>query len=407
MAKPVHHWQLFVDESGDFSSEENVVVAGVLLDKRKSYPHARGIQMALQHQLPHVPWPFHTTHLMRPLSQVVWHAATNHATAYHLPVFDIPGETEGRLELVEQVIGRLRQNEETRVLFDQQVHRVRQGAFPRRGALIECEQTLSAQQRSSLRDFAQVDLRLAIRYLEQLARRFARRRPLDKGLYVFATGEERKGSSYGLACATPPLDRYLSLLSVLLERVVETLLWHGGQHEVALLAQGRTVFHGEPQARQLDIQHLLDCVTPLSIAPHRMQTHSPGVPDVVHFKRGSSSVALRMLAPEAYNMESCGGSFLADLAAHRANTMALGRGSDLRAIHGRLRRWVPFSCHTQDPRRSHVAAVPHCQEQLRDARVHHLSQADLRSAISHHADASSFRRWAVEQAVGWVPFSSS
>lgn len=69
---PVERWSLFVDESGDFSdNDDEVVVAGLLVSDVR---HSR-LERRLRHALdraPDVPWPVHAWLTRRPIMFALW-----------------------------------------------------------------------------------------------------------------------------------------------------------------------------------------------------------------------------------------------------------------------------------------------------------------------------------------------
>lgn len=398
-------WRLYIDESGNFGGDSDVVVAGVLVDVKVEEMGTLALSEALQFEARGVPWPLHACVVRRP--SVL-------ALAHHL--VDVPSKRQSLpsvpeadaadrllaacfsytdvnewLALLDPVRAGLKQHWRTKGLNKILAKRTEL----RRAAsllLARCPKlagrVLEALRRRSdptYEDIRALESELAKRDPSLFASLEDRVRDLDaayravirtlaeaessSNLYLFFAGESNRGDH------RPPnqADRYLSLLEAMSQRAVAALERLPGTHRLEVTPLERKV-RENPRGPLLSLR-----------ASHRV------VQDLLRRVGESSSANVSVVAGPVvpWRRPLALPYVLADYSANRALPIVGSRGA-LGSLGAKLRIALgPYHC-SGDPTRSHLAAA---------GKAHAYLMGDTDGP--HRFDWTGAWGWAKEQATEW------
>ncbi len=346
-------WDLFVDESGDFAdAADAVVVAGVLVRRGcKAFAPMR-LEHALRAAAPHVPWPLHTSLIWRPSAHVLWRAHEGAAQPADARALDLLRRAcPDLLAAVQAQLAR--------------------GAEPRHADLVLLERTLRGLDGETWPRLTRAAHHTATR-IRQVLVTAARQAGDDVALVTAA--ESTLGDAVPAGGTSG--DRYLTLLTRLLERLADALARKAGDHEVRLHVLGRDV--QDPLLHRptpLHVRHLTAAAQDATRAEDRRVTTSSG------------SVRLVPQPVLAFDAHAPAGAVAADLVANaiRRDVNASAGLRDLSAaLSGKLSMGPTLAGR---PLVTASGAAAAWLDHARGGRVGPL--------------ADGLRRWALEQALAW------
>jgi hypothetical protein len=286
------HWELFVDEAGDFdAADDAVVTAGLLLRSELPGRNRAALRHALWRVAPDFPWPLHANRLRFPvLLGLVVIARRNPVGA--TVIVDRP-ERDARLDqLAAQAVERLRALDGKRL--EAALGRLRGGEMPSWSDLRSLDATLRAQDPILHRRLEACLRRVHVALRDLLATlqtpAAAGADPLPSALVV-ACGEYRDGDGIPADAGADPRGsrRFDTLLAGLLERVRDTLIHAGGRHQVWLDVLSRPYvdpFLGARVRAQFHERHLGTIVSrlganresdPVRLVPRQVAFYDGGV----------------------------------------------------------------------------------------------------------------------------------
>jgi hypothetical protein len=385
-------WELYVDESGNFScSEDEVVVAGLLVNTEQAGLDGREIAQAVQAELPHIPLPLHYSFLKRlGYSLFCYVSALDNKTTHHIRHL-----TPERIDAYEQALRIV--SSKARKTLDEMTLKLRKGKSLNvyynemcswEGMLRSCP-TL----KEKLEDYKDSDLATIRHCLHSLCAD-------EQQPYVILlfSAEESLASA-----ALPHQDRYLLLLQNLIERAWQILQIRGYNNiRLEVKIATRDVFH--PQ-----LNKKVPLSTPLL---NQMVTSSLRS---IFFATEPSSMSFPTLfhPPSRYDDEIPTSFFLVDYfsnSAYNALKQELKKykqGLSLKTWEKRIQQniglWplssLPPVTRTNLQPYSHFAAGPEMAEALRLA----IQASATKEAFQNKTFTQCIRLWAKEQALSWLP----
>lgn len=292
MGRARTHWDLFVDEAGDFDAAgDAVATAGLLLRSELPGRNRAALRHALWRAAPDFPWPLHANRLRFPVLLALVVVARRGPVG--ATVLVEPPERDARLDqLATQAVERLRGLDET--WLEAALTTLRGGQMVPWGDLRSLDGMLRAQDLILHRRLeagmrrVHVALRDLLAVLQAPAGADAE--PLPQALVV-ACGEYRDGDGIPADAGKDPRGsrRFDTLLAGLLERVRATLLHVGGRHQVWLDVLSRPYadpFLGAQVRAQFHERHLGAIVAglganrdhdPVRLVPRQVPFYDAGV----------------------------------------------------------------------------------------------------------------------------------
>ncbi len=352
-------WSLHVDESGDFSDDatERIWVAGVLSRHANTPSLERALRRGLRAAAPHVPWPLHSTLLLRPVCHAIWwHAAGEPEPA--------PGGARGIIDCA-------------------------RADAP--GALDACLEALAARREPRRRDL--IDVERAVRRDPALAKLRAYTHDRIEAVAGALRGASRSGGApevFAVLCSEGEpgatlrdpsasglsrLDRYLQCLAGLLERARDAIAAAepGDAHRVDVTLATRDVLHP-----------LLGEQAPLSRDGFAVVCEALSVSE--------SDVTFTCAGLRRYDQDASALLVAADLLANRCFRDVRG-GVSLRDVRVRLLDHVGLDLHT------HARPDLPLLVAMGEAREVVMSLAS--DAPISPASLTRSHRWARDQATAW------
>jgi hypothetical protein len=321
-------WLCFIDESGNFNDPESAVFTSAVLIECENEPTliAR-IRQAIRQIGPLAPWPMHAWLAHRPTAHALWAIARPELAARHNLGASADAARRHWEETAPEALAKA-------------LARLKEGKEPRKDHLDALTRTEDNQ--NCFIAFASHASRLRCR-MACLGRDLSQRRILG----VIA------GESQPLAAVSG--DRYLALLSTLLERVDELLALEGDDRPVNLIIATRRVIHPisgeEVELFELD-----------SNACEKVFTVRPSGFD--------SGRTFHARAFQRYDHDVHPGLVLADFFANLTYRHAR-HARALIKLDRKIEINIGLSLCPGDPRRPHAAALGIAAEWLRDRRVDH------------------------------------
>jgi hypothetical protein len=243
MARKASRWYLYIDESGSFAHDQEVVVAGMLSHEEHTGASAGDLRIALRSIASELPWPLHNALLNKPVLTAIGsslrHDGADDEVAEKV-VSLLEQQDETRLERVLQAVSADRNPEYEDVAILDRIVRERDPHLYRdlrtrrreiRAAIRDVIASIGAQHRLQAAGSIPAVLLVACGETEEF---------FGDG---FGSDSERSQESdagteqedFGKIAT----ERYLALLHVLLERVVALLEGDTGTHEVRVLLLSR------------------------------------------------------------------------------------------------------------------------------------------------------------------------
>jgi hypothetical protein len=301
-------WSLYVDESGTFCGERDVVpqrvVAGVLVRDETAAAHEKRLRQALETVAPWIPWPFHANLLRRPVCHALWTLTWPNPSKRGLQKADAAVRAAKQLEALAPA--------ETRALAER-LRRVPKVAHERLAALARL---LNAHDQATLQALGNLAGEVRAKVTDALARLTA---GVTAPEIVLAVAGE---SAVDETPASALPGRYLPLLELLLERIADTLSALGretgdARHRVELHILGRDV---EDSAHAEDL--------PLNVG-HVDQVVDQVTGGGLERSAGGVTVEFVIHAPHPFDAETLPHLVVADFAANAARgPLADPRGLD-------------------------------------------------------------------------------
>jgi len=370
-AAPIVRWDLFIDESGDFSDpDDEVVVAGLLIqgDTLGSYPAQ--LRASLKIAAPDLPWPLKASDLNLPVLFALARASRSGTTT-----------ASGRSDAVTSVVvGHLRQTaaaDVERVVGD--LRAGRRAPYEMLARLDHLAQQ-KREQYIALRSLAGESAVQIGRLIRALA---DQTRVTPSAVVLAACGETVRGdiSASAAAGADPETRRYLDLLRWVVARAVDIVSRYAGGQEIHLNVLERSVTEeilGQTRRTALHLRHV-----------------GPLIREVERVCSGSSAtrVGIKLDQVSVYDERMHPALVLADFVANRVRRSLRHPAARLALIESALLAEVPCAVRSGEPAASHLAAAGWAQESIEQVRHGNPDVAGAPPARS--------RDWAVEQASEW------
>jgi hypothetical protein len=396
------NWSLFIDESGDFiSNNDDVVVAGVLLCRDIPALDDLALKSSIQSTLPHIPWPIHTAHLRNPLCQVLW---------YSLPQ-NSPLDPDFA-KIIQEAYRHIESSPEFFRLFSTELEAINNGIKSDLPTIWDLWNKIRFPPtiRQALKNKAQADNEALVAIIEHLWL-YEPNRDLPVAL-AYVCGEEYSASSASLMP-----NRYRELLTMLLERVVDVLAELGGTHFVELMLQQRYLY--EDQHIVINRGSLIDnVILPLGkIFEQRLQNpptfSERGIDFLFRPTQNSDTITRIKVIPWKtipFNAHVGGAHVIVDFLANNARQL-LKKHIPLRGVRATGLEWhpgledtlfqnVPIPSRITSVKGSLIAAVPQSQTQLRLGREQSWNNQQFQIALG--SARGRFRQWAIDQAIEWL-----
>ena len=334
-------WNLFLDESGNFSDpDDEVVVAGLLIRADLPGNHPSQIRAALQVAAPDLPWPVKASEFNRPVvfaiaNQVGQRAKSGEGTfsriAYEI-VTDLTLRAPNDVESVKTALASAR--------------RLPYEPIARLDAM--AQQNWARYQ--VLRAAADGAVAAIGRCIGSLARteNASGQEAGDATLFV-ACGETRRGECARQGETDTETSRYLELLRWVVARAADVLARRPGDHELHLYVLDRDVSDtilGVRVRTRLHYRH----VVPIA----------RDVGQLCQSDRSGATVTVKLDAVAQYDDRVHAALVLADFVANRARRGLRPNSSSLRAAETRIISEVPCRVRSGDPAASHLAAAGFC-----------------------------------------------
>jgi hypothetical protein len=367
-------WNLFLDESGNFSDpDDEVVVAGLLVRVDIPGSHPSQIRAALEAAVPDLPWPVKASEFNRPVVFAIANYLKRRGRAATNPLERVADELVGEItrqesgcyEAVSKALyGRQRIPYDALSRLDDLARRdwnryqvLRQATDASVAAIGRCIQGLGLSREGDWR-------------LSESAR--------DAVLLV-ACGETLQGED---AAGDGDLEtnRYLGLLRWTIVRAVDVVARMIGRQEVHLYVLDRDVTDtilGVRKRTPLHIRHV-----------------GPIARDVEAKCSRDHRITVKLDAVSRYDDRMHAALVLADFVANRTRRGLRAQPDALSAVEGQIGLEVRCCVRSGDPSASHLAAAGYAQETIE--RVRTASQGTTAEA------PVGARSWALEQAAEWT-----
>lgn len=357
----ITRWNLYIDESGDFSDPgEQVVVGGMLVRADASGFDEMRLKRALEEALPAIDWPPHTRYYDREAAHVMF--AVRRAAA--VPMGRHETDTVGLLKKVAPGAWR-RALARSANAMEPAYEDVRLLSQTIRG-----DRSLARYWRGVVRE-----RHASIRGILDSARASTPEAPA----VLVLTDETRLGEAAGTT------DRYLSLLGVAIERAAEVIAALGGRHKLRLYVLSRGVrVEGCARSVGLTSEIVVDAVARVVGRDERGR---------VRFTHAEAVVDIACSEVRAWNADTPASLALADWLVYRGRHGVAPR-RPLAATQQSLGDQCGLSaCHAGLPT---LAAYGDARERVAAARERPAQPPPTLSGPPPR------RRWVAEQAERWV-----
>jgi hypothetical protein len=364
-AAAIVRWDLFIDESGDFSDpEDEVVVAGLLVRDDAAGASSVQLRASLQAAAPELPWPLKASYLNRPVLFALAQACRPDAAH---------SRSADDAEAIVRHLNTVAAGDVAVVLDDLRAgHRLPYERVAKLDTLAQQVPQYQAVRRLAGESTAQIG-----RLLHALAGQSGES-PL---VLVAACGETVRGD---VSATAPGADlatrRYLDMLHGVIIRAADILGRGEGRQQLHLHVLERPVREeilGRVTATMLHLRH----VGPLARAVEGLYA-GPGAP-----------VSIKLDQICAYDARLHPTLVLADFLANRGRRALRHPSGHLTAVEDALRAEVPCSVRSCEPPASHLAAAGWAQDGIERTR---RGETDTLGS-----PPSGSRAWAVEQAAEW------
>ncbi|MCK6513014.1 hypothetical protein L6R29_24050 [Myxococcota bacterium] len=391
-------WELYIDESGNFSDpNDEVVVAGLLVHTEKAGLDGREIAQAIHTTLPHIPLPLHASFLKRPSYGIFCYASAQQPkTAHHTRQLD-----PKRIKTYEQALQIL--GKKAQKTLTQMTDTLRRGRSL--SAYYNELHSWETQLKPHPDLYKQLkhDQELDLAHIARIIRDLNETTDANHALLLFAAEETRASA------VQPKQDRYLLLLLALIERAYRVLhIRTQGHFRLEIKVATRDVYYApfninirlsNPIFKELEA-HLRAWLGAFTSSTDHGVPKSPECPFSFH-------------PPMRYDLEIPTALALADIFSNTAySTLRNGLKKHKQhlslalwktAIAQLIGQWPLSSLPPHSPAglspRSHFAASPHIADALRQAiHTEHTTQT-----FEQDPRTQNIRLWAKEQALSWLP----
>lgn len=363
-------WDLYIDESGDFDSQEDdPLIAGILLPVGPPESNPAWQRKLLEDELPWIPWPIHTSEARNPVMHVLWPHARDLDPAEQIRAFASDAAEalkKKEAEVLNRAVTRIRKQ---RAPDQEDVRKLR-------AVLRHRKEEWSALQHLARRSYER--LKSAARAIGESPRSS-----------IILVGEPQQADAWPMRKED---DRYLTMLPALLQRAADAILQSPGKHFVRVHVMVRHVVDptlgsaassvGEKGAPGLHQRHVTAAIrTALGESAPKLQRRSSRV-------RFGAGLLGRNDDP---NLRA--GFVLADFAANALYRHFPGDArlaETCRLVRRKTRQRVTYS---EEPRHPHIAASGRPFQYLSFTRGE-----TTRKPLPGDA---AMRPWAIEQANEW------
>ena len=386
-------WHLFVDESGKFEDEagnigkkrERVLIAGLLL-RQDLATHAYLLKEAIASQLDYIPWPLHASRTRVPVMHVLWsdwrkhdHSAKDILLPWAAQATDL--FEERCPDLLEKARASLKQRPDKGKRREPEWEDIKI-----MDALLQKEapyvHRMLAYRAASVRGLISGEIQ-----------RFGLNQKARSGALLFTAGEAELGDA--VPGSSDRTDRYRTLLTFLLERIVAVLLQptndNTSTHRIAVRVLTRHVTQtGWKKGCKLQPPHLADLATSVTGSSSRTKT------------QGSCAVTLLPWETPDFDENAHPGLVMADYLSndlrhfHDAKT---GIKQLLKTGHDR----TGLQYESGDPALPHPVASGAAADFLAAARAANQCQPPSSLPDPHVLlSRPGIHRWAANQAICWM-----